>query len=382
MVRRLLLLCGFSVVMLNAYPQCNVVDTLNSFYKFRLPGTLSEFDGYLCSNTDSVGSTGAYGYYDGDGFSIRLISGTQVTFSVDSCSGNPVSLTVVDSSNTIIPGAWSPSACTNTLDFTAPYTGLFSVVMNVNGVCGGGGTSLIGQVYVKIKQGTTVPSCPGVINDTICGAIRLYIDSAFVTGNSSDAYASDPMDPYLDSIGADSCSPPNNTMWYYLQSPVNADTVNIWVTSGAGSGFHSWLVGFVASNPNDFCNSPLNLLGCVSGAADDQGIDTVSIPLYGVQAGQVYIFMIDGFNGGAGPFSIALRSDPYVTGINETDGKSYSVFPNPADEKIFINSIRPGGRTEVQLFTRDGKIIYSENTCNRERRSIRRISPRVFITCG
>jgi hypothetical protein len=154
-----------------------------------------------------------------------------------------------------------------------------------------------------------------------------------------DAYPTDPMDAYLDSIGADSCSPPNNTMWYYLQSQVNIDSVYIWITSGAGSNFHSWVVGFVANSPADFCTGGLTFLGCINGAADDQGIDTASFPLYGVQAGTVYVFMIDGFNGSTGPFSIAVKSGA-LTSVDEAVTANFNVYPNPAMDKIHIQSSR------------------------------------------
>ncbi len=191
----------------DVFGQCAGADSL--IYKFNDPDGTGYFSGFLCTGNDSVGTTGANGYYDGNGYEIRLVSGSQVTFLVDHCTGNNVSLTVNDSDNTIIPGAYSAPACPNSLDFTAPYTGLYKIIINKNGVCNGAGTSVIGQAYARIKNGTSVPACPvaNLVNDTICGAIPLYLDSTIETGNTALASASDPMDSYVVSIG-DSCSLP------------------------------------------------------------------------------------------------------------------------------------------------------------------------------
>jgi hypothetical protein len=357
-IKTVWLLCCVLTLQIESKAQCNVNDTVNTFYKFLNPGGNGEFNGFLCSAVDSVGSSGLSGYYDGCGFSVKLLAGTEVIFEVDSCTGNPVSLTIVDSANTIIPGAYSPPACINSLDFTATYSGTYSVVMNVNGICGGAGTNLIGQVHVKIKPGTNSPSCSGIVNDTICGAIRLELDSGFSAGNTNDAYPSDPMDFYLDSIGATACSPPNNTMWYYFQSPVNIDTLNIWVTSGAGSGFHSWIVGFIANDTADFCTGGLTYLGCTSGAADEAGVDTMSFQLFGVQAGQVYVLMIDGFNGGAGPFSIAVKSEPFTIGVEEIQSDGFRVFPNPATGEFTIDCETLIKMSTVTVSDVFGKILF------------------------
>ncbi len=340
--------------------QCNVDTITNTFYRFLNPGSVSEFTGFLCITTDSVGTAGVLGYYDGNGFTIKLIAGTEVVFSTDSCNGNQVSMTIVDSADVIIPGAYSSPACSNTLDFIAPYTGKFTVVLNLNGVCGGSGTNLLGQLYVKIKPGTTAPACSGVINDTICGAIQLQVGSGFSAGNTADAYPSDPMDSYLVSIGATTCSTPNNTMWYYLQSQTNIDTLNIWVTSGVGSGFHSWISGFHANSSSNFCTGGLTFLGCTAGAADDQGIDTMSFQFFGVLAGEVYVFMIDGFNGGSGPFSIALMNQPYTTSIEEAEAGGFNIYPNPATNEINIRTKISSPYLTLTLSDITGKTISSE----------------------
>ena len=342
-----------------ALAQCNAIDSL--IYGFNNPTGSGAFSGYLCGNTDSVGTFGQYGYYNGDGYVINLVAGSQVTLSVDSCTGNNVSLTVNDSAFHSIAGAYAAPACPNILDFTATYTGAYIIVMNKNGVCGGSGTSVIGEVYVKIKTGTSSPVCPdaNLINDTICGAISLSLDT-FAHGNSALASLTDPLDSYVVSLG-DSCSPPNNTLWYSFTSPVNIDTVYIWVTSDAGSNFHSWLIGFIALNSGNPCQGGLSFLGCINGADDANGIDTVNIPFYGIVAGKVYYFMIDGFNGGAGGFSLAVKSSPFTSSIGDIERKfRLSVFPNPSSEMIKITSAI-SDISDISIINSSGQEIFSRN---------------------
>jgi hypothetical protein len=321
----------------SAMAQCDADST--SIYGFNDPNGSGAYSGYLCDGTDSVGTFGVYGYYNGDGYEIKLVAGSQITFSTDSCTGHNASITINDSTYHQIPGAYSAPACPNSLNFTAPYTGRYIVLLNKNGNCGVSGTSLIGQVYAQIQQGTIVPPCPDsyFVNDTICGAVELTLNT-FVHGNSSFASPTDPMDGYVVSLG-DSCSPPNNTLWYSFSSPVTIDTVHIWLTSDAGSNFHSWLIGFVANHPNNACTGGLSFLGCANGPDESAGIDTVDIPLYGILAGQVYIFMIDGFNGGSGGFSIAVMNSSF-TGIAESlDDKNFSIYPNPVNDILKIMSM-------------------------------------------
>jgi hypothetical protein len=136
------------------------------------------------------------------------------------------------------------------------------------------------------------------------------------------------------------------------------------VTSGVGSGFHSWIVGFHANNPTNFCTGTLSFLGCTAGAADELGIDTMSFQLYGVIAGEVYVLMVDGFNGGSGPFSIALMNQPYLTAIEEAEIGGFNIYPNPATDEINIRIKSINKAVEVTLSEISGKVIstnkYSE----------------------
>jgi hypothetical protein len=347
----------------NVYAQCAVDTDTNSILSFNEPGGSGPFNDYLCLGTDSVGSAGFNGYYDGDGYRIKLVSGSQIIISVDNCSGNPVSITIADSANQIISGLYSAAACPNTLSFSAPYTGEFIVVLNLNGVCNGGGTTIIGQAYTQFQPGSIIPDCPiaNIINDTICGALPLTLDGPFIVGNTADAFPTDPIDSYIISIGYN-CSSPNNTMWYSFTSSIDIDTSYLWLTSDVGSQFHSWLVAFIANDTVNSCSAPLTYLGCEDGPDDFAGIDTVSIPIYGINANTVFYFMIDGYSGLTGGFSITLKSTPFVVSVPDIfNEKTISVYPNPVSHTLHLNSSVELLKSSVSILNSFGQILFTKS---------------------
>ncbi len=346
----------------NANGQCAINYNNNSVYGFNDPNGSGGFSGYLCMGTDSVGTIGVNGYYDGDGYTIKLVAGSQVTFQVNGCTGNPVSLTVTDSANSVIAGAFAAAACPNSLNFTAPYTGEFVLVLNRNGICGGGGNTLIGQAHAKIQNNTTIPACPDatIDNDTICGAISLGLDSVFVQGNTSLAFATDPLDGYITSIGC-TCSVPNNTLWYSYTASINRDSAFIYLTSVAGSNFHSWLNVFIANGSGTTCTGGLFFLGCQEGPNDTAGVDTVIVPIYGLNAGVTYYFMIDGFNGSAGEFSISIRSTALSSAISEiNNGQTLSLFPNPAENYFYLTSEYTINNPRITITNSLGQLVFEK----------------------
>ena len=349
--------------MSTANAQCAVDVSVNGVYGFNAPGG-GIFSDFLCIGTDSVGTTGVQGYYDGDGYQINLIAGTQVTFEVSACTGSLVSLTVVDSLNTIISGAYSAAACSNSVNFTATYTGTYVIVMNVNGVCAGGGTSLIGQVHVKIISGTTVPNCltqAYLVNDTICGALALTLDGPFLSDNTANSYPTDPIDG--DIVADFVCSAPNNTMWYSYSPANNVDTLYAIFATTSGDGFHGWLGVFQANDPNNACAGGITYINCLEGPDDGVGNDTVSIPITGLAGGETYYLMIDGFSGSVGPFGIRLESSGFFNSIASVNASSVSVYPNPASTEIFINTNKSDVSNSVLTLTNAlGQVVYTKTS--------------------
>ena len=373
----------FCFVSKNSTGQCSLIDSINSLRGYNNLSGIGTFSDYICSGTDSVGTIPGNGYFDGDAYFISLVGGSSVTFSVDSCLGNPVSLTLTDSLNNIIPGAYSSPACPNSLDFSVPYTGSFILVLNKNGICGGGGTTFLGNAQVRIQSGTTVPSCPvaNVVNDTICGAVELMIDSAYVTGNTSLASLTDPIDSYIASIGC-TCSVPNNTLWYSFHAAVNMNKVFIRLKTDSSSTFYSWLNVFIAGNITSTCTGNLIFLGCETGPNSPIGIDSLEIPLYGVQAGSVYYFMIDGYSGATGEISIAIASDTVASIVDEfAEFSELTLFPNPAKKFINIYSKTEISKVTLTLFNIYGQEVYHSyySTLKNENIDLNIFTPGVYF---
>ena len=293
---------GHSLISKNAnLVGCGVDSSVNGVYAFQ-DATGSDFTSFLCGVNDSVSATfgNGYAYYDGDGYFINLFQGSQVTFSLDSCTGHPTSLTICDSTNTPIPGAYSSATCGNSLNFVAPYTGTYIAVMNDNGICGGGGLTGIGQVYCYKQVGTILTSClPPPPNDSICGALPLTVGGAFYSGNNTTAELIDPYDD-IAIVAGFACSTPNNTLWYSF-TPTISENVSIVCFTPAVNGLQEWVGVFTANS----CNDSLKNGFCYSGgnAADD----TVRISI-AVTAGTTYYFMVDGVGGAVGSFQIGLES--------------------------------------------------------------------------
>jgi hypothetical protein len=348
-----------------AKSQCQVIDTL--IFGFADPNGSGYFSGFLCSGTDSVGTEGPYGYYNADSYSINLVVGTDVIFSIDSCNGNQVSMTVSDSLLNIIPGAYESAGCPNALTFNPPYTGKYYLTLNLNGTCGVPGGTLLGQASVKIDPGSTPPDCPAgsVINDTICGAVSLTVNAPFIHGNTSLAFATDPLDAYIMSVTT--CSSPNNTMWYSFTAPTDFDTLYIWLTSTPGGGFHSNLLVFSADDLVNSCTGSLSYLDCQEGPDDGGGMDTVVFTFFGVQANHIYYFMIDGYSGSVGEFSIALRDPSLNTAVLQYDDRIFSVFPNPAFNSLHVKSLfKDAVVTIINSFGQEVFLKEFENLSNQE----------------
>lgn len=321
----------------NAKSQCFVDTVANGYWGFNTPDPSGGiYVGYLCGLVDSVGTFGSQGYYNGDGYEIDLIAGSSVTFEVDQCNGNPVSLTVLNRNNDSVFAYSGNFSCPNSVTFIVPYTGTFVVLMNLNDNCQGGGMSLIGYVHAKITRGTTVPACPpeaNQVNDTICGAAPLILDDPYINGNTSNSALTDPRDGDIVDLGY-TCSDPNNTMWYSYTPDIDR-TIYVFLATTPGSAFYSWLGVF--SSAIDSCSGGLNYIDCLEGFDDFSGLDTVVYPL-SVYADTTYYFMIDGYMGQTGDFSIRLQSDSLFAAVDEPESKQISVYPNPAVNEFTVTT--------------------------------------------
>ncbi len=337
----------------------------NATWLFSDPnGGTGGFTGYLCGATDSVSATGANMYYDGDAYMVNLFTGTQVTFHVEDCVGNPVSLTICDTSGTPIPGYYSASACQNSINYTATYDGAVYCVMAVGGACGGAGSAAIGSLYCV---GSVVPPCVAApANDTICGAVNLILNDPAVSGNTTFAESTDPRDADVDAAGYGGCSTPNNTLWYAF-TPAVADSFDVVVTD-AGTGFQSWLGIFSTPAGASSCSDVLTNVSptgdCFEGTNVATFADVASNRVY-MDPANTYYIMIDGFSGAVGAFTIAVNS--MNVGLNEFEQniRAFDLFPNPAADQLNVKyAFHDARNVTVELLDLTGRVVSSQRLNN------------------
>jgi hypothetical protein len=381
-MKKIYVLILFAFVMLgtNAFSQCTpqAVYPSSAWQEASAPGV--PYIGYMCAGHDSLHTRSGWQYFDGDGYFIRLIAGSHVKIYVDSCTGNNTSITVVDSTAGVgagvpIPGAYIGAACPNTLTFTAPYTGLYTIVFDTDGNCANAGTTVAGVAAVKLLNASSI-SCPVAgSNDTICGATHLTYN-VLVHGNSLLAAVTDPLDAGIVTLGY-ACFTPNNTLWYSY-TPSVTDSVGVYFAADATSGLAGWFGVFsstAAVNPCALAN--LTYYGCYYGPLNATPLTTAgptAPPFDGVvptgqlvinhlylQAGTHYFFMIDGVAGSAGGFTFGVGS--FTIGVNEVLNNSsvISIYPNPSTGMLNISSNSKAKHVNVSVLNAMGQEVYSSN---------------------
>jgi len=345
---------------LEVYSQCTpqAVYTPSAWAEPAAPTT--PYSGYMCQAHDTLFTRSGWDYFDGDGYFIKLIAGSNVTVYIDGCTGNPASITIVDSTGgaggagVVIPGAFVAAACPNSLTFVAPYTGLYYVVYDSDGNCANLGTTAIGISALKLNNAASYPNCtpvPVPVNDTICGAIAVTLGTTY-SGNTALAEATDPRDADVAASGI-TCSAPNNTMWYSFTPAVTGD-YELSSNSPATGGARLWFAVFEAAN----CTAPLTYIDCLTGA--DPGLplsDTVNLT-----AGSNYYIMVDGFSGSTGQFEFFLTA--LSVGMNEINSGDLNVFPNPFRDEITINNKSNVKDFNVEIVNVMGQVVYSSRIEN------------------
>jgi hypothetical protein len=318
------------------------------------------YTGFMCQGHDTLFTRSGWDYYDGDGYFVNLIAGSDVTVFIDGCTGNPASITIVDSTGgagglgVVIPGAFVAAACPNSLTFTAPYTGRYYVVYDSDNDCLTAGTVAIGISAIKLNNASSITNCnpiAGPVNDTICAAIPVTVGTTY-TGNTTYASATDPLDTDVANAGF-ACSAPNNTIWYSFVPPVTGD-YEFASDAPAVGGSSIWLGVFEAPT----CTDPLLYIDCLVGA--DPGFpltDTANLT-----AGSNYFIMIDGFSGAFGEFSFVINQ--LTTGINEINANDLSVYPNPFTDLITVKNGSSVQDFKVEILNVVGQVVYSEQMNN------------------
>jgi hypothetical protein len=306
---------------------------------------------------DTLGGAPGWQFYYSDGYGVKLISGSQITVTTFMHNNSvPVGLTIADTAFVAISGAHAPASLNNILTFTAPYTGMYYVVFDSNNVCGIDGSIEIASAKIVLNNAASI-ICPALpINDTICGAFAMTLGTVY-SGNTTDAAATDPRDNDIGTAGYN-CSAPNNTLWYKYTSTVT-DTFFITFTSPATtSGLDGWLGWFTAPN----CNGTLTYKNCMTGAA--QGVSIIDTVI--LTAGDINYFMVDGFLGAVGQFTISITQSKHSNGINKMyNNENIQLAPNPTTNYttiIFNRKIEPN--TSTQIVDIAGKLIDEKNISN------------------
>ena len=344
-----------------AFSQCTPMSTYtpSAWEELAAPGV--PYNGFMCQGHDSLYTRAGWAFWDGDGYWIKLIATSQVVIYVDSCTGPLTSITVVDSTGgpggvgTPIAGAYVAAACPNTLNFTAPYTGLYYIVYDSDNNCGNSGSTPIGTSSVKLVNASSITNCtpiPLPVNDTICGALPVTLGVTY-SGNTALAEATDPRDADVVASGI-TCSAPNNTMWYSY-TPAATGDFELSSNSPTTGGASLWFAVFESPS----CTDPLTYVDCLIGA--DPGFpyaDTVPM-----NAGTQYYIMVDGYSGSTGQFEFTLNALGGV-GLNELNGNSFNVFPNPFADEITISNSSAYSDFSVEIVNVMGQVVYSSRVTN------------------
>lgn len=360
----------------NAFSQCTPATPWVGYLPFTEDATFPvAYAGYMCQGHDSIYTRPGWAYFDGDGYPIRLLAGSQVTVYVDSClSTANSSITIVDSQAiNLIPGAFSAAACPNSLSFTAPYDGLYYIVFDTDNDCSTAGLSAMGTASVKLNNAASFTNCNPFqpVNDLICGAIGLTLNT-LVGGDNTNATASDADDATLLTAGY-LCFAPNNTVWYSY-TPATSDSVDIFFgTDVLNNSLAGW---FGVLSTSGTCAGPFAYDGCYYGplnatasgngaAADPWGgviptADSTANHIY-LTGGTNYYFVIDGVAGDVGAFTFGIRTWTPVGVHNIANNlPSITVYPNPSlNGYVTVANSNNMKDVELTVFNAMGQSVYS-----------------------
>jgi hypothetical protein len=263
------------------------------------------YDGFLCSDVPRLITVdNSWEYYDGDGYGVKLVAGSNVTVSILNDT-DATSITITDSvgvGGNVMPGMFSPAVLGNTLTFTAPYTGIYTIVFDVDGDCTNTGTAGIGDVVLNLNNSIACPAPPlPPVNDEACNAIALTF-GVLQAGYNNTAALTDPRDQEIIDLGY-TASTLNNTVWYSFV-PASTSDYLITTTSPA-NGLDMWVI-VLEGDPD--CNAPFATMQSYRGAAPG-GTASNRVTL---NAGTTYYFVIDGFSGSVGEFTILVEAAPVL----------------------------------------------------------------------
>ncbi|MFM2224754.1 MAG: hypothetical protein RJA07_956 [Bacteroidota bacterium] len=305
----ILFVMALSLFKLDAYSQCTPTGNQIFNTAFGEPGMVARYSGYMCAAHDTLvadnmgGGQNDFRFNDGDGYGIRLVSGSVITISIFN-SLDTISITMNDTScaGNVISSAYAPPNVNNTLTFTAPYTGMFRIVFNKNGFCGGSSVQPLGAVIVALTNGGSI-TCPAApMNDSICGAMAITLGTVY-TGDNSYANITDAFDTLQVVPAGYNCSPPNNTMWYSYTPTVTTFYDFTLSSPSCGLFGRSGMILLKGAN----CSDSVLSATCLNSQAAAGTSITSKVML---TAGVTVYFMIDGRASSSGVFNVTINTSP------------------------------------------------------------------------
>lgn len=198
-------------------------------------------------------------------------------------------------------------------------------------------------LWVALADGGALIELPLVpTNDNPCDAIELPTDGTVVTATNVGATVAD---------GESDITPPQTgcatqdgwcagepgidaSVWFFFVATDDEATVT---TCLDGNTIDTQIGVYSASDCTDF--GTLALLGAnddaIDGCSSGASIFASVLDLTGLTIGETYWVLVDGYFGQTGDIAISITQ---VVGLSESTPVEFGMFPNPADETLWITS--------------------------------------------
>jgi Domain of unknown function (DUF4397)/Secretion system C-terminal sorting domain len=271
------------------------------------------------------------------------------TLSVQDATGNPLGVSYC------VPAAFA-------VDFGIGYTIAAAGFLNPGNNSDG---SALGVYLVDWTTGALIPleqgDCLFPDNDNLCTATTLIIndaptmaDNSFATTEANEAMPVNLAgnDPESDCLNAWCDGTLDNTLWFeFVAGPSGCVAISTCFQDGI-------IDTQIALCSADDCTDPSSISYL---AANDDMAATCSGNSYsselsycGLIPGSTYFIQTDGYDGELGVFYIQVTEPLNVL---ESAFKSLSAYPNPANDRIFIQQLAAGSAIEIMSIT--GESVYN-----------------------
>jgi hypothetical protein len=287
-----------------------------------------------------------YGSFNTEGYGAF---GENFTLSVQDATGNPLGLSFC------VPAAFA-------VDFGVGYTiaaaGFLNPANNSDG-------SALGVYLVDWTSGNLIPleqgDCLFPDNDNLCAATTLIINDAPTMADNSFASteANEAMpvnlagnDPESDCLNAWCDGTLDNTLWFeFVAGPSGCVAISTCFQDGI-------IDTQIALCTADDCTNPSSVNYIAANddmeAACTGNAYSSELTYCGLNPGATYFIQTDGYDGELGVFYIQVTEPLNVL---ESAFKSLSAYPNPANDRIFIQQLTAGSAIEIMSIT--GESVYN-----------------------